>query len=196
MCPCGKEIAWEHRNTRKYCDKACRALYGGPSGPQKNPDNYVTFNCERCGVEVTRRKSIGNPFRFCSNECSARSNTQRISRLDDVVFESGWEALVYGLCCFHKVAIERFDRADCIPYGKNGWYGPDFVIDGHYVEVKGLEDDDDRGRYAAWMAERGRLVVLDRLRLQTMCHKRSGDGIRSLLSLLSAATVEDLHLPT
>ena len=33
---------------------------------------------------------------------------------------------------------------------KGGWYAPDFLINGRYVEVKGFEDDDDRERYTAW----------------------------------------------
>lgn len=167
MCPCGGRIPYELRHQRKYCSPECRKEYGN-SGRIADPTKRVTFACERCGTEVTRYKGYGSgALRFCSNECSARSNTQRRVCVDDVVLDSGWEALVWGLCALRKVPIERFDRRGCVEVG-DGWYGPDFVMAGYYVEVKGLEDDDDRERYAAWRAAGNPLVVVDRERLEAL----------------------------
>lgn len=167
LCACGGRIPYEMRHQRKFCSPECRSKYGR-SGRIANPAKKVTFACERCGKEVSRYKGYGSgAHRFCSNECSARSNTQRRIGVDDVVLDSGWEALVWGLCSFRKVPIARFDRARAIPCG-DGWYGPDFVIAGHHVEVKGLEDDDDRGRYDAWRATGGDLVLLDKDRLELL----------------------------
>lgn len=182
LCPCGGRIAYEDRNIRKYCSEACTKRFRKKR--QRDPERYVTFNCERCGVEVTRYKKYGNgALRFCSNECSARSNTQRRIGVDDVVLDSGWEALLWGLCSFRKVPIVRFDREGVIPHG-DGFYGPDFIVAGIPVEVKGLEDDDDRGRYDAWRAAGHRLVVLDRQRLEALL--TSADLVASLSAWLTS----------
>lgn len=186
-CPCGEAFPYDERHAKTYCSPACRKTYGKPKGPKKDPANYVTFNCERCGAEVTRYRNYGNgALRFCSNECSARSNTQRRIGVDDVVLDSGWEALVWGLCSFHKVSISRFDRAHAVEHG-DGWYGPDFVVsiglDLYFVEVKGLEDDDDRSRYEAWTSQGNPLVVLDRDRLRILMACADRDDISTWLRL-------------
>ena len=149
LCGCGRVIPYEYRNQRTHCSAECRALYGAPT-KQIDPSNYVTFNCETCDKEVTRYKKYGNGSnRFCSNECSAKSNHMQHLSVDGVILDSGYEALVWGLTRLHKILIERFDRTNCIPV-KDGWYGPDFIINGIPVEVKGYEDQDDRDRYKAW----------------------------------------------
>lgn len=170
LCACGQRIPYERR-IYKFCSIDCAKQHGGRRQP--NPDNWVMITCETCHGEFRRRKNYGGqgrPPRFCSNECAAKW-TRKVRHIgikdSDVVLDSGWEALVWGICSFHKVPIERFDRAQAIPYG-DGWYGPDFIISGHYVEVKGLEDDDDRGRYDAWRAAGHRLVVLDKDRLGSL----------------------------
>lgn len=167
LCTCGLTIPFEYRNQRQYCSPECRMQYGAPT-KVADPANHVTFNCETCGVEVTRYKKYGNgASRFCSNECSAHSYNAKV-RVDDIVLDSGYEALVWGLAKLHKLPIERFDRSDCIHFGDGKTYGPDFIINGVPVEVKGYEDEDDRERYAAWEATGQSLVVLhkdDLLRL-------------------------------
>lgn len=170
LCPCGGRIPYERR-IYKHCSLECAKVHGKKR--QANPDNWVTITCETCDQQVDRRKNYGGqgrPPRFCSNACAAKW-TRKVRHIgikdSDVVLDSGWEALVWGLCSFRKVPIARFDRARAIPCG-DGWYGPDFVIAGHHVEVKGLEDDDDRGRYDAWRATGGDLVVLDKDRLELL----------------------------
>ena len=162
-CPCGNAIPYEYRHTKMYCDKECRMEYG--EFRSKDPTKYITFDCETCGEVVTRRKSYGTNPRFCSNRCAAKSNRtiQHIS-VDGVILDSGYEALVWGLGRLHKLPIERFDRGNNISFldeeGKERWYGPDFLIAGIPVEIKGYEEQDDRDRYKAWRATGQRLSVI------------------------------------
>ena len=52
ICKCGESFTpWNE--THKYCSKECANKY--QDRRQKNPDRYVTFNCETCGVEVKQR---------------------------------------------------------------------------------------------------------------------------------------------
>ena len=165
-CACGKRIPYALKHTRLYCSDECTKLYGKKKG--SDPTKKVTFTCERCGKEVTGYKSQSGVQRFCSIECSARSNTQRSLKVGDAILDSTYEAAVVGWCGTRKVPWVRFDREQAISYN-DGWYGPDFVIDNRfYVEVKGLEDDDDRARYDAWRATGRKLVVLDRDRIDQL----------------------------
>lgn len=144
---------------KKYCSDACRKCYQPKR--ERDPKNYVTFDCETCGKETTRYRKYGNGAnRFCSNECAAKW-TRKVRHIGikdaDVVLDSGWEALVWGWATFCKLPIERVDRTLAVPVG-DGWYAPDFRIDGEWVEVKGLEGDDDPARWLAWEARHGKVV--------------------------------------
>ncbi len=162
VCPCGGSISYEWRSGHKHCSPECVVLYGKKR--QADPSNHRTFTCKTCGEEVSRPRS-SHPFaRFCSNRCAAK-HTHKVRHIgindSDVVLDSGYEALLWGLATFLKVPIERFDRANGIALGTDGWYAPDFILNGQHVEVKGLEDEDDRQRYEAWRQQKGPLVVLD-----------------------------------
>lgn len=170
-CPCGKRIelaegAKTMYSYRKYCSAECRAEYGQKRQP--DPANYVTFTCQTCGKEVNRRRKQGYQ-KFCSNECAAKHTKTKkhyMARDTDVVLDSGWEMLFYGLCMFKKVPCDRVDRSQAIEYAPGHWYAPDFHLPslGLYVEVKGLEDEDDPVKWASWPS----LVILDRDRLDVL----------------------------
>lgn len=169
VCPCGKEIpkrdpVTKRAISRKYCDDVCRAKYKKTIQP--NPDNYQTFDCETCGEEITRFRKK-NPYRFCSNACAAKW-TRKVRHIgvkdSDVVLDSGWEALFWGVCSFLKASVERFDRSDALEWRPDHFYGPDFVVlvDGTplAVEIKAQEDGEDAARWDAWRQVRGVLVVI------------------------------------
>jgi transposase len=171
---------------RKYHSEECR--HKNQIRRQPDPSNSITFDCEGCGKVVTRYRKYGSgASRFCSRECSAKSNTNRLISVDSITLDSGWEALVWGLTKLLKVPISRFDRSDCIPLD-NGWYGPDFLIDGIPVEVKGRETENSRDRYAAWRATGHKLVVVDKPLLDRLrCADRE-----AFLEILNQAALRKL----
>ena len=165
-CPCGQPVFRPGENTasdRKYCSAECRSKYGKPS-KVKDPSKWVTFPCQTCGKAVDRRKSVPGPRKFCSNECAAKHTKavrHYMARDSDVVLDSTWEMLVYGIFAFHKIDIERFDRAEVVEWEPGHWYGPDFILPriGVAIEVKGVEDPDDRRKWEAF-TERTRIPVV------------------------------------
>lgn len=75
--------------------------------------------------------------------------------------DSTWEGLFWCLCKFLKIPVERTDRAEAIEWAPGQHYAPDFKIGRFYVEVKGLEDEDDPAKWDAWNNQTGRLLILD-----------------------------------
>lgn len=178
-CPCGKILkprSGEVRVSvhRKYCDQACRKQYG--SYREKDPENYLTFECLACGTEVTRLKRYSTYTKYCSNVCAAKhTKAKKHIVVDDaVVLDSGYEALLWGLCSVFKVPIERFPRERGVAWQDGRWYAPDFLVACHgreiAVETKGFADDEDETRWTAFREQADMpLVVL------------AGDTLRSLL---------------
>jgi hypothetical protein len=167
-CPCGTSFNRRKSTTQKFCSRACTHLY--QDRRPKDPANYVTFECETCGKEMTRYKSYGKGAnRFCSNEC-AQKFTKAVQHIgvNGVLLDSSWEAFFWGLCKLLQIPIERVDRAQAVEWKPGCWYAPDFEIAGAWVEVKGLEDDDDPEKWDAWRAHRGDLMVVDYNGLDTL----------------------------
>jgi len=161
-CPCGSSIPFEYRHTRMFCSPEHRTEYGAKRQP--NPDNYVTFECLNCEKEVTRYKNYGNGHnKYCSNECAQKHTKikKHIVVDDAIVLDSGYEALFWGLCALHKIPIERYDRSRAVKWKSGQWYAPDFWLPtlGTAVEIKGLQDDEDELRWAAYREQRGALRV-------------------------------------
>jgi hypothetical protein len=177
VCPCGNEVTREgtkyvYARDKKYCSPECRAKYGKKRQP--NPDNYVTFDCMTCARSVTRYKGYGNgASKFCSNRCAAKHTKTKhhlAFRDDDVLLDSAWEGLFWCLMKYDKIPVVRVDRDLAIEWTNGHHYAPDFYLPtlGTWVEVKGLEDDEDPARWDAWRAVRGRLVVMGRFDLDQL----------------------------
>jgi hypothetical protein len=168
-CPCG--VKFYSPYPKKYHSAECRVLYGKKR--QADPANHVTFTCQNCGKEVTRRKGLGY-HKYCSNACAQRhtKTKQHIVVDDAVVLDSTWEALFWGLCGFFKVPVERHDRSIGIAWRteKGGWYAPDFTLPGQNiaVEVKGQQRPDDEQKWAAYREQHGQLLVVDRALLDRL----------------------------
>lgn len=165
ICPCGSPIPYEYRFNRKYCSPVCRALYSSP-GRQRDPSNYVTFNCETCDVEVTRYKGYGSGANmFCSNICASR-HTKKVHHVvvDGLVFDSSWEAFVWGACKVMKMPVKRVDReTHGVEFDDGHFYAPDLYLPFHevYIEIKGRQDDRSRERQEKFRAAGHKLLVLD-----------------------------------
>ena len=157
LCACGEgRIPNEHRDTWKYCSSECRTVHGGKRRP--DPANHVTFvcqnpNCPRDGEPITRPRGYGNGHhKFCSNACArTHTKTRHFSAIEDfdIVFESSWEALFWGLCAFRKLPVERFDREQGVEWQSGSWYAPDFWLPSLElaIEVKGQPDEEDPMRW-------------------------------------------------
>jgi hypothetical protein len=168
-CTCGKKTG---HPGRAYCSPEHRREYGVKR--QADPDNQITFICARpaCGKVMTVPRSYASAKKYCSNECSAKHNRtkQHIVVDDAIVLDSPWEALIWGLLRMWKIPVERADREMAVQVSGDGWYCPDFYLTGPqlWVEVKGYEDEDDRGRYASWRAAGRTLAVLRREHLDVL----------------------------
>jgi hypothetical protein len=182
-CPCGKEIE-KNPYQNKHCSPECRQTYGQKK--QANPENYATFNCLNCGIEVTRYKKYGKGhLKYCSNACSQKHNkTKKHYGLDglEIVFDSGYELAFYGFCLLNKIPIERYDREKGVEWRPGLWYAPDFWMPtlGFAVEVKGLMDDEDPERWDIYRQEVGSLIVLTEAKLRQMISGK-GDMLKTML---------------
>jgi hypothetical protein len=191
ICPCGEKIPFEFRHTRQFCSDACRWKHQDKRQP--DPENYVTFACENCGTEVTRRKTYGNGYtKYCSNACAKRHTKTRrniVIRDGDTVLDSSWEALVWGLCCYRKIPIERFDRAAGVEWREDQWYAPDFILPtvGTALEVKGQQDPEDHLKWQAYRDQQGGLVVIDEPALEALL-RVSSDKIALVAQLRELAS--------
>lgn len=175
VCPCGNEVglapgARHIFHNKKYCSDECRKTY--TVWRQKDPEKWSAKTCQNCGNEFELRKSSISPGKYCSNECAQKhtKTKQHIVVDDATVLDSGYEALFWGLCRFHKVPIERYDREQGVEWSKDCWYAPDFLLPslGVAVELKGVEDPEDDMRWEAFTEQRGALVVLLREDLEAL----------------------------
>lgn len=188
VCPCGKTVEpppglrYVYEGSKKYCSPECRAKYGKKR--QRDPSKWVIRTCETCGEDFEFRVNSKNQGRFCSNACAAKHTKvvrHYVVREADMVLDSTWEMLFAGLCGFGKVPCERADRSQAIEWDAGHWYCPDFYLPtlDTYVEVKGLEDDEDAERWDAWrLVYQRRLLVLDWYALDQM---RSAGSIEQWL---------------
>lgn len=175
---------------RKYCSMKCRVEHG--KFRQKDPDNWVSFECQTCGKTTERRKSVPGPRKFCSNECATK-HTKTVKhyavRESDMVLDSTWEALFVGQCGWFKVECRRFDREGVIEWRPGQWYGPDFVLPelGVTVEIKGVEDPDDRAKWDAFREKVGPLAVIDKVVLQEIRMIDTREGFVEIVTRVSGS---------
>jgi hypothetical protein len=188
-CPCGEAIPYEYRHTRLYCSPEHRTQYQAKRA--EDPTRHVTITCqnEKCGKEIKRYKGYGNgALKFCSNACAQKhTKTRRFYAVEDfdIVFESSWETLFWGLCAFLKVPIERYDRGNGVAWSESGWYAPDFWLPfpGVAIEVKGQEGPEDEAKWQAFREQREqRLIVVDRPLLDRLRVAANAHDFEALLS--------------
>jgi DNA-binding CsgD family transcriptional regulator len=174
---------------RRYCSDEHRQAHMPVR--QKNPDNYITFDCSTCGKTVTRLRSYGSSvspgMRFCSNECATKHTKtvkHYVARESDMVLDSAWEMAFAGICGLLGIPTLRMDRERAVEWAPGQWYAPDFDLPGLRlaVEVKGVQADDDEAKWAAWSASKGPLVILFREHLDAL---RTAYDRRAAESLLS-----------
>ena len=192
-CPCGDQIPFEFRHTRQFCSDDCRWKF--QDRRKLNPENYITFNCQNCGVEVTRLKKYGNGYaKYCSNSCAQRHTKTRrniVIREGDTVLDSRWEAFVFGLCAMVKLPIERYDREQGVEWRPGAWYAPDFVMPtiGLALEVKGRQDPEDHLKWAAYREQYGMLAVIGESELDAL-RLAASDSVRLTAQLREIATID------
>lgn len=160
-----------YANSKKYCSLECRKQYGKRTNV-KNPAAHVTFNCQNCGEETTRPRTQG-AHKYCSNECAKRHTKVRrhvVVREGDIVLDSGWEAMAWGVCKLVKLPCDRFDRENGVEWQPGAWYAPDFILPtiGVALEVKGQQDPEDHLKWATYREQRGMLAVIDRTEMDTL----------------------------
>jgi transposase len=180
FCPCGKKTGSPNR---KYCSPECRKQHGRKR--QKDPSKWIIFECQNCGKTVEARKGL-NYQKYCSNACAQKhTKVKRHYGVDglEIVFDSGYEVLFWGLCVFNKVPIERYDREKGVEWRPGLWYAPDFYMPtlNFAVEVKGVLDDEDPERWDAFRQEVGSLIVLTEAKLRQMINGK-GDMLKTMLT--------------
>lgn len=203
LCPCGDPIPFEYRHTRMFCSPEHRSAYAAKR--QADPANSVTFNCLTCDKEVTRYKNYGNGHnKYCSNACATKHTKVKkhygVEGLE-IVFDSSYECLFWGLCMLHKIPIERYDRARGVAWksgvyepdtfqNAEGWYAPDFWLPmlNTAVELKGLEDHEDTVKWTAFRAARSvSLVVMSGIALrQELGSMATREGLLAVLHSLAS----------
>lgn len=180
---CGTEFelpAGRRTSRQIYCSRTCGGL------ARRDPDRRRTFACDVCGAKVERFASVNARGRYCSRTCYFKRNNT-VDKFQDWqgnILDSSWEALFLGLCGLLKVPVERYDREQGIAWNHSGWYAPDFWMPtlNLAVEIKGNEDSDDRTRWDAFAEQRGKLAVIDQIRMDRL---RSADSAAQFTDLLS-----------
>lgn len=168
-CVCGKEFTVDPSQVergRQFCSKSCANRHQAKR--QADPALQVTFTCETCGTEHTRRRRKGQPWRFCSNACAAKHTKtvkHYVVREMDMVLDSTWEMLFAGLCGFFKIPIVRTDRSLAVMAEDGTTYAPDFIVSlpsgAVAVEVKGWDSGAQHEGWQAWIEQMGTLIVVD-----------------------------------
>lgn len=187
-CPCGKKIELQEGATtmysyRKFCSPECRAKYQAKR--QADPANWTTKTCRGCAKEFPIRRSSQSVGYYCSNKCAeghTKTKHHIVIRDGDEVFDSSYEAAVWGMCRALKIPIERFDRQYAVTGEGFSTYGPDFYLPTMRVaiETKGYQDDMDENRWSAYRQQRGPLLVIDQKSLASW-----GQPLLQALSVLS-----------
>lgn len=189
-CACGNKIAYADRGNQ-YCSTLCAKEHGNWRKP--DPTNYRTRTClnETCGKKFTRYRTYGKgDTKYCSVACSMRhTKTRRFYAVEDfdIVFESSYEAFFWSACKIAGIPIERFDRQYGVQWDSerpDAWYAPDFWLPAQQVavEVKGVVDDDDEERWAAYRVQSGgRLIILTQVEL-----RQAVEHMETMVQLLSA----------
>lgn len=161
VCPCGTTFYSPY--PKKYCSDECRAEY--QLKRQADPAKWATFRCLNCDEETTKRKSIGNHNKYCSNACAYKhTKTKKHYGVEglEIVFDSSYEVYFWSLCMMLKLPVERYDRANGVEWKAGCWYAPDFYLPTYEVavELKGVQDDDDGARWEKFEEQVGKLTIL------------------------------------
>ena len=133
ICPCGNPSG---ALRAKYCSAECRKRWG-----IKAPVRTITHVCIGCGQEFERPWNYPSKLKYCSNACSHRQvkkvRDKFIADLPEgaVVFHSGWEVRFWAVCLRFGLPIRSYDGPDIET--SLGIYRPDFIVNGHIVDVKG-----------------------------------------------------------
>lgn len=157
--------ALKKSSPQKYCSRKCAA------DARRDPDKSLTAICQTCTTPFeTYRHRIA---KFCSRACADRGVRAIQSQFEGNVLDSKWEALFIGLTGIKNIDCVRFDRTNVVVWNEDGHvYGPDFManLKGTQVavEVKGVEKEADRVKWAAYRRERGPLVVVDKELLEEL----------------------------
>ena len=160
----------------------CRKQYQAKR--QKDPSKWISFECQNCGKTVEARKNH-NTHKYCSNACANRHTKIKkhygVEGLE-IIFDSSYEVLFWGLCMLLKVPIERYDRAKGVEWRPGCYYAPDFYMPtlNFAVELKGAIDDEDPERWDAFREEQGSLIVLTEAKLRQMVGNK-GEFMKAML---------------
>lgn len=147
---------------------------------RKKGSALVEHTCLGCGESFYRNKSYPGKKRYCSNECSHRERRKvrdkYVLTLGDecLIIRSGYELRFIAVCMRFGLEWKTYDGPDIGEF-EDGVYRPDFIVNGHVVEVKGRVTDRAHERIAAaafpvllitqadlLMLEKGDLSLLER----------------------------------
>lgn len=175
ICPCGTQT---DSYMKKYCCTEHRVKWGG----KKPPVRMVSHVCQNpaCGRTFERPHFYPNKKMFCSikcsNACHSRKRAQHY-RFGEVNLNSGYE--LRFIACMLRFETEWEPWPDDRPFERDGHeYRPDFLVNGHAIEVKGWDhpDSPQPAMRAAWDLPEP-LVVIDLAKLKLLEQGLNVDGI-------------------
>lgn len=165
---CDREV---HNYQQKYCSPECRVKHQVKR--QRDPENWLTRDCQNCRKSFQRPKSYTGSLKYCSIACSQRHTrtSQHVVAADGTVMDSWWEAALGGVLALRKITFQRNDRSQGVEWnGTDTWYSPDFHLPSleMWVEVKGQIREVDSIKWKAFREQIGPLAVLDQESLEAL----------------------------
>lgn len=147
---------------RVYCDEH------RPNRPGRKPLPRKTAVCRTCGEDFSRPGTWPGQMMFCSLKCSNAQHSRKRARhyqFGDLNLNSSYE--LRFVACLERLQIYWQPWPDDRFFDHNGHeYRPDFIVNGHAIEVKGWDhpDSSQPAARAAWnLPEPLVIVTRDRL---------------------------------
>ena len=132
----------------------------------------VIYRCACCNNRVILPFTVDKEHVFCSKNClvnylglmPAVEIEEGIPLLPHFNFRSKWEEKFAHFCEEHALKWKYEPKAFKLKIGK--WYIPDFWVEGHYVEIKGIWERGAKKKAKAFKKQFGNLIILDKIMLK------------------------------
>lgn len=129
-------------------------------------------HCIHCNKRTIVPFLVDKNHIFCSEECLVEYlKSMDAPEIENGVplplhftFRSKWEEKFASFCKKHSLTWKYEPKAFKLQIGK--WYIPDFLVEGHYVEIKGIWERGAKKKAKAFKDQFGNLIILDKIMLK------------------------------